>query len=87
VHNEYRNHHLGCNAALMGATNVSMKSPIHSKPALARQKGDAQSTITPARKVQTANNSAVIATARSLPFSHKRWFVANPNVSDSALND
>jgi len=67
----------------MIATNVCMKAPINSKP----QRSDARLSIASTGKRKTANPPAVIATARSLPFSHKRWFVANPNVPDSALND
>jgi len=64
-----------------------MKSPINSKPGAEKAKRGARAFAAPTAAQPSCINPVAVATARSLPFSHKRWFVANPNVPDSALND
>jgi hypothetical protein len=56
----------------------------------AMKSGPKNNSNGPAAGARTLNSAATDSTgsrSHSLPFAHKRWFVANPRVQDSALND
>ena len=66
-----------------------MQNPTMEK--LRALKSGRKSTVTvPAAnpaKLNPVDHPSLNLTAGSLPFAHKRWFVANPRVQESALND
>jgi len=65
-----------------------MKKPSSKHVSPASQKRGARLDYTPHNlNAQGAPRESMVVTSRSLPFSHNRWFVANPRIQDSALND
>ena len=66
-----------------------MQNPTLAKarPASAGRISINKSPVAPAMHPNPPAVDETNATTRSLPFAHKRWFVANPRIQDSALND